>query len=266
MLDTMFDLFKLLNQQYPDSDLTSEFITYSGNEYAVCAMVKIGDRTLATGMAAASTIEAAEDRAKVRAIESLGIRHQPQSEKSSLPRNNDSVSPESHPVSSPSAEPALATLKPPRLRKRPTSPEHQIETSVNNAVPLTPNSTANVTEIYSEEWPELNMHQEESPASSPTNHANTPNPETKTQGAAENQPTEHSSIYEPSQTEVETELGNVNLVDAIAKTSVEMHRLGWDTHQGRQHLQATYNKRSRGELTDEELLDFLQFLEKQPNP
>ena len=50
------------------------------------------------------------------------------------------------------------------------------------------------------------------------------------------------------------------------RTDVEIKRLGWTKEQGRDFLLQTYGKRSRLHLTDEELMDFLQYLESQPNP
>lgn len=58
----------------------------------------------------------------------------------------------------------------------------------------------------------------------------------------------------------------LDLSDIIAKTSVELDRLGWTNSQGRAHLQKVYGKRSRQQLTDPELIDFLRYLESQPNP
>lgn len=52
----------------------------------------------------------------------------------------------------------------------------------------------------------------------------------------------------------------------IARIGVEMKRLSWTTEQGRGYLKRTYGKRSRQELDDIELLDFLRFLEAQPSP
>jgi hypothetical protein len=58
----------------------------------------------------------------------------------------------------------------------------------------------------------------------------------------------------------------IDLSDIIAQTDVELQRLGWDTHQGREFLERTYGKRSRHDLSDEELLEFLLYLETQPSP
>ncbi|HIK45670.1 MAG TPA: hypothetical protein IGR64_12425 [Leptolyngbyaceae cyanobacterium M65_K2018_010] len=59
---------------------------------------------------------------------------------------------------------------------------------------------------------------------------------------------------------------SVDLSDIIAQTDVELQRLGWGVSQGREFLEKTYGKRSRHDLTDEELLEFLLFLETQPSP
>ena len=58
----------------------------------------------------------------------------------------------------------------------------------------------------------------------------------------------------------------VDQSDDIAKIGVEMQRLGWTTEQGRDYLIKAYGKRSRHLLTDEELHDFLRYLESQPTP
>ena len=55
----------------------------------------------------------------------------------------------------------------------------------------------------------------------------------------------------------------VDLSDVIAQTDVELRRLGWTSMQGREYLERTYGKRSRQQLTDDELMSFLLYLEAQ---
>lgn len=55
----------------------------------------------------------------------------------------------------------------------------------------------------------------------------------------------------------------VDLSDVMAQTSVELTRLGWTSEQGREYLERTYGRRSRHQLTDEELMSFLLHLEDQ---
>ncbi len=54
--------------------------------------------------------------------------------------------------------------------------------------------------------------------------------------------------------------------EIIARSDVEMKRLGWTKVQGREYLIQTYGKRSRQVLSDEELLEFLYYLESLPTP
>ncbi|WP_190802865.1 hypothetical protein [Leptolyngbya sp. FACHB-261] len=58
----------------------------------------------------------------------------------------------------------------------------------------------------------------------------------------------------------------VDLSSAMAQIDVEIVRLGWDANIGSRHLQLTYGKKSRKQLTDDELLDFLSYLKVQPTP
>ncbi|WP_405054791.1 hypothetical protein [cyanobacterium endosymbiont of Epithemia clementina EcSB] len=54
--------------------------------------------------------------------------------------------------------------------------------------------------------------------------------------------------------------------EIIARSNVEMKRLGWTKVQGREYLIQTYGKRSRQVLSDEELLEFLDYLQSLPTP
>ncbi|MEM9768168.1 MAG: hypothetical protein AAF892_09845, partial [Cyanobacteria bacterium P01_D01_bin.71] len=53
----------------------------------------------------------------------------------------------------------------------------------------------------------------------------------------------------------------INLSDVIAQTDIELRRLGWSVETGREYLEQTYQKRSRHELSEEELIQFLCHLE-----
>ncbi|MEH2138902.1 hypothetical protein [Nostoc sp.] len=49
--------------------------------------------------------------------------------------------------------------------------------------------------------------------------------------------------------------------DLMKQTDAQMQRLGWTVDQGREHLQKFYGVRSRSLLTEEELDDFLLYLQ-----
>lgn len=57
---------------------------------------------------------------------------------------------------------------------------------------------------------------------------------------------------------------SVDLSELIAQTNVEMKRIGWMAKQGQDYLQRTFGKRSRQQLDEEELAEFLEFLKSQP--
>ncbi|OYE02952.1 hypothetical protein [Nostoc sp. 'Peltigera membranacea cyanobiont' 232] len=52
-----------------------------------------------------------------------------------------------------------------------------------------------------------------------------------------------------------------NFRDLMNKTDAEMQRLGWTVDQGREHLVRYYGVRSRSLLTEQELDDFLLYLQ-----
>lgn len=52
----------------------------------------------------------------------------------------------------------------------------------------------------------------------------------------------------------------------MSRTTNQLKRLGWTTEDGKKHLTETYGKKSRQLLTDEELIEFLNYLESQPDP
>ncbi|MEH2443706.1 MAG: hypothetical protein V7K16_26105 [Nostoc sp.] len=57
----------------------------------------------------------------------------------------------------------------------------------------------------------------------------------------------------------------VDFFEVLTKTDAEMQRLGLTVEWGREHLIKNYGKRSRTLLTEVELLDFLQYLQSQPD-
>lgn len=74
------------------------------------------------------------------------------------------------------------------------------------------------------------------------------------------------STYSEESDKVITRMSSEDLSQILDKTDVEMQRLGWTTEQGREHLIKTYGKRGRFLLTEVELLDFLKYLQSQPDP
>ncbi|MGQ9837095.1 MAG: hypothetical protein ACUVRV_03800 [Cyanobacteriota bacterium] len=55
-----------------------------------------------------------------------------------------------------------------------------------------------------------------------------------------------------------------DLSEIIAQTDVELQRIGWSNKEGREFLENRFRKKSRHQLTDTELREFLQYLKQQP--
>jgi len=73
----------MLNQfrlQYPQGSLTSELVMIDHGLYIVRSRVEVGDVTLATGLAGATTVESAEDQARLRALALLNFDSKPSAE------------------------------------------------------------------------------------------------------------------------------------------------------------------------------------------
>ncbi len=391
---TIQTLFAQFRARYPTGCLVSELLTIHEGNYVVRVLVQMGGTTLATGMASANDLELAEDRAKVRALEAMGITlslhpaadpalHSSgyelqvhlMSNRSSgsdasamqLPlmqsqQNLPSVAPpasiaaeHSMPVSNaapvsdtsfslplelpspvvsetvmPSAQPMPSPVyeqkvEPPYeepvleqdflaqsipapnipaqnvpIQKIPAQnlPEQVISEPdfLAQAVPeqtfasfsVEPDLEADLDlepdELAVEELPyPANGHTvsrakrsvgqpplPESPA--PARFKAEPEPNRPAEQPAERPAPRRTKTERPQASAAPTPRANaapspiIDLSDIIAQTTVELRRLGWSDAQGRTYLQRTYNRRSRQQLTDEELFDFLSYLESQPSP
>jgi 3-keto-L-gulonate-6-phosphate decarboxylase len=61
-------MLQKLRQRYPQVALISELVQIDHGKYIVKAIVEIEGKTVVTGLAAADTVEIAEDRARERAL------------------------------------------------------------------------------------------------------------------------------------------------------------------------------------------------------
>lgn len=66
-------LLTQLQSRYPFSSLVTELLPSQGGQCVVRAMIQVGGMAIASGMAAASTVEQAEDHARLRALALVGI-------------------------------------------------------------------------------------------------------------------------------------------------------------------------------------------------
>ena len=285
---------------YPKGSLISELVQIFQGKYIVRASVQIEGVTRATGLAAAETIEAAEDQARIRALMVLGIANAPQPTVTSSPQPTAQV--QAKPAVSMTGgfdQPAYSPIK---ERDFVISQEASVPSSQGQHVTAdtvksdsiksdtgksdreffsTDTPSSSKTPAYS---PELNYNF--STTSEISNELDSPDDNLGTSFGKnfENQPltgitpsnvTPFTPRSHSSSEDVATPTAGskkkkksepVDLSDVIAKTDVELQRLGWTPEQGREYLIKTYGKRGRTLLSEEELYSFLQYLQSQPDP
>ncbi|MDF5709499.1 MAG: hypothetical protein PUP90_18010 [Nostoc sp. S4] len=282
---------------YPNGNLISELVQIFQGKYIVRASVQIEGVTRATGMAAAETIEAAEDQARTRALIVLGITNAPQelisqaqpnpslntkgglseSTYSSI-KNEEFAAPQWSVVSD--KEISLPSTRERNTKPEPVSADNLDTAGVTSRLQLT-TDTPSTSDTYSQDLGQqyaltANRQLEFEPLGE--------NLETFSGNQMENQtfsgisgsnvtpftPRNYSpqedAVPQTSTTKRKKKAEPVDLSDVIAKTDVELQRLGWTPEQGREHLINTYGKRGRTLLTEEELHGFLKYLQSQPDP
>jgi hypothetical protein len=212
-------------QQYPQGGLVSELAAIEHGQYVVRVLVNNEGRTLTSGLAAAASVEQAEDLARARALALLGS---PGTFSSPVPAKQ---------VTDPSPAPVIVPMATPKVTPLPT-PKPQVK------VPEPVIATADFKfDLPLSEPPEEEPIIEESFVEEP---------ELPLMSAVTSTPSAPEEALDFS--------------DIIARSDVELKRLGWTSEQGRNYLLETYGKRSRQLLSDDELLEFLRFLEAQPMP
>jgi hypothetical protein len=183
-----------------DSSLISELLKIYNGKYIVKISVINRERTL-TAIASGETVEAAEDKARIRV---LGLLQEPtQSTEQIQPKETK------------------------QKRQSLSGAVFAEEIKESEGLPLPKPNLKTLPTVKIEEKAEL----EELLLTPPS----TPTPE-----------------------EIEAPPHDFNTI--MATIDVEMKRLSWTKEQGRDYLRTTYGKTSRVQLTDEEILSFLDYL------
>ncbi|WP_017298585.1 hypothetical protein [Nodosilinea nodulosa] len=246
MLSSLLSQFR---QRYPQGSLTSELLTIHDGLYVVQVCAGVDGTTLASGLGANTALEAAEDGATARALERLGLSAvtpaSPGKTSGPQPLGPDPLASAAAP--SPQPEPALLTAETDAaLPPQPTSPRGKL--------PL------------AQPAPELELPLAVSTLDFPPVAMAIP-PLPKLPAQAKDEASDALNAPADEFITLGAEPGvSIDLSDIIAQTDVELQRLGWGVNQGREFLEKTYGKRSRHDLTDDELLEFLLFLETQSAP
>ena len=224
----MVTAFEMFRAQYPQGCLVSDLITIQDGQYVVRAAVVNEGKTLATGLAASTDVQIAEDKARERAIALIGIA-------TSAPEKT---------VTKPQPE-EIATAQISQPTSAIAAPQNGSAATTSSEAPST--EAALPAEMDDDLGPPIDAIAE---SAEPVDESLEPTPAKVSAAtiALEN----FNASAQP-----------VDLSDVIAQTDVELTRLGWTNTQGIEYLKKTYGKRSRQQLTDEELMSFLLYLEEQ---
>ena len=264
--------------QYPEGCLSADLVSVYDGQYIVRAVVSNGGVPLATGLAASVDVQIAEDKARDRAIALLCLQV-------------EGVQVEGVQAEGIQAEGIQANviqIKSTQTDDQPKAASAEIFES--NGIQAN-GIQANGAQTNGAQ---TNGHQQielEAALLTETPTALSPAPLPALELVSADEPEEDAVSLEPPDAELDpsddsgppleamaeelsqpsaatialenfsTSPNPVDLSDVIAQTDVELTRLGWSNAQGREYLEKTYGKRSRQQLTDEELLGFLLYLE-----
>jgi hypothetical protein len=232
-------LLTQFRQRYPKGSLTSDLLTLHDGLFVVRVCAGVEGLTLACGLGANPKLETAEDIATGRALERLGLAGVETLE--SIPPLPKLPVPVPKLTVVPPVVGAIAAPTP-----QAPGPDREDWVPLED-LPLEEPPPEDGPEDNPSGWPAL-----ATPPGAPT--PGTPAPEPP-------------GALADDLLALGTGPGTpIDLSDIIAQTDVELQRLGWTVHQGREFLEKTYGKRSRHDLTDDELLEFLLFLETQSSP
>lgn len=266
-------LVTAFRQQFPEGSLLSEVLTIQDGLFVVRVSVASRGSVLSQALAANNSLELAEDIACNRALERLVLStggkaapspptvpvQKPQHPPSSLP----------NPLTALDIDQTVATPhSPPEEAEAALKPRAEPELSVGGPPDITTAEAMTKNGTTSSQTPRQN-HGDSIPSASPERPQ--PNLKLATPPVPKSEPVAQDPEAEADAREDLSNFGSmaaapIDLSDIIAQTDMELQRLGWDVNQGREFLEKTYGKRSRHDLTDEELLEFLLYLEGQPRP
>ena len=329
-------LFVQLQTRYPTSGLLTELVQIHADHCVVRAIVQLGNTMLATSLAAAITVEQAEDQARLRVLALVGIRPATladlpaMADLSKMPFSNfgtppsvttqpittqpittqpiteafqDTVLPPaigraghesvtsktdvSAAIVSPPPLPPTPSFEPPALTKAalplivypsdvalepidaPDDEDEPFESESLEPESFEPQSFEFEPEPFEPESFEPESFESEPFESEPLvakQEAANPSPDepaTTDQQAPKSKPRKPSTSKEVSAVETASSTSR-DLSSLISQIGVEIDRIGWSKRQGSTYLQKTYGKKTRSELTDDELEDFLTYLNTQP--
>lgn len=254
-------LFAQLRSRYPTGALISELVQVHEGQFVVRALVQVSGTTLATGLATADRVEVAEDHARLRAMEVLGIVPHFAS-----PGESSSFAMQAHLVAEAPKEPEVLGVPFPLAAEMPSLVARDAEPDGT----LAPEESAPPKEQNQKEAFAASPQADDFLSPFPGLDASQPaSVEMEYDYAEEIAPEAAlSEAIEPAKVTVPDRSMRhdpIDLSDAIAQIGTEIERIGWTKKQGSTYLQQTYGKKTRAELTEDELLEFLHYLKALPS-
>jgi hypothetical protein len=235
-------MFAQFRAQYPQGSIKTEMLAKVDGLHVFRATVEHGGIVLSTATAADTDIEVTEDRAVKRALMMAGISF------------DDNYG-------------MQATLMPQQansLNSLHNNATNTLPRKNTEALPSSTQATMHFTEQL--DLVELETdYQDRDYDTEPTYYEEPEYKQPETSKAPTPLPVK-SSVTPPAETPPQPSSSPVDLSDPIAQIDVEMERLSWDRNIGRDYLQKTFKKRSRQQLTDSELMQFLSHLKSLPTP
>ncbi|NEP61058.1 MAG: hypothetical protein F6K31_29435 [Symploca sp. SIO2G7] len=265
-------MFTQFRAHYPQGSLITELSAIEHGQYIVRCLVQVEGKTLVTGLAAAQTVELAEEQARSRALAVLGI----DTTTTVIVDKEPPLVPAEVVVPPKPTANLPQELPSPNLEKIPLT-QFPLDSSVNDSKSLSfADASVEEPNHHASKTPPVEQNKtlayEFSSLTEPQTSQEEPTPPRMEE---EIPPSQLNDLPVKSyfQNELETDNSKlsptsspIDMSDIIARTTVEVKRLGWTNQQGKDYLLQTYGKRSRQLLTDDELLDFLSYLESQPTP
>lgn len=280
--------------RYPTASLLSQLLTIYQGRFIVQVSVQIENVTRATGIAAAETVELAEDRARLRAIAlistpeitpSVPIQVTSPQERDLVPAIAELTAPISITNLS-NSERSFTPTPPPELEDYPefapisskdysappelnSDPVEEFGISPINPISSSPvASLSNVTPFVSRNPKEVPPLLDPIAVTEPIDLSDTLIAiETELRNlrwTAEQERKYINRIYKKASRDLlstEQLFEFLNYLQVFAQTGKELERLGWNNQQGQDYLMENYQVRSRQYLSYQELKDFFQHLQ-----
>ena len=273
---------------YPTASLLSQLLTIYQGRFIVQVSVQIENVIRATGIAAAETVELAEDRARLRAIALLSPPEITPSVQVTSPQEGDlvpAISELTAPISVTNlsnSERSFALTPPPALEdysefapissKDYSAPAElnsdPVEFGIEPITPATNNPVTafnNVTPFVPRTFvPEALIEDSTEPIDLSDTLIAIETELRNLRWTAEQERKYINRIYKKASRDLlstEQLFEFLNYLQVFAQTGKELERLGWNNQQGQDYLMENYQVRSRQYLSYQELKDFFQHLQ-----